>query len=86
MIRLLVYGPILGYLGWQAIERFRAQRDADAAAQEQPSEPRKRTVTFPDGTQHEVLELTPEQAEQMLGRPLDRDKQQAPEPASGGAT
>jgi hypothetical protein len=83
LIRLLVYGPILGYLGWHAIERWRAQREADAAV-EQPSEPRKRTVTFPDGSQHEVLELTPEQAEQMLGKPLEPPKDDAPAPASSG--
>jgi hypothetical protein len=77
LIRALVYGPILGYLGWQAVERWRAQREADAAAQDQPAAPNKRTITFPDGSEHEVIELTPEQAEQMLGRPLD--------PPDGGA-
>jgi hypothetical protein len=84
LIRLLVYGPILGYLGWQAIERWKGERGADSAAQEQPAEPLKRTVTFPDGTKHEVLELTPEQAEQMLGKPLEPPKDDPPAPASGG--
>ena len=37
--------------------------------------PHKRMITLPDGTQQEIVELTPEQAEAILG-PMPQPKEQ----------
>lgn len=70
LIRLCIYVPVLGYLSWKAIERYRG--DAQPAATEQSDldaklAPHKRIITLPDGSQQEIVELTPEQAEAILG-------------------
>ena len=88
LIRLLIYGPIIGYLGYQAVEKFRAEREvteADAPAApggqdvEDKLEPYKKTIEMPDGSKQEIIQLTPEQAEEILGHPL-------PEPGKPAGT
>lgn len=70
-IRLLIYIPLLAFFGYQAFARFKAGKEAEAQEAAAPAltgdEPTKRTVTLPDGRTVEVYEVTPEQAELMLG-------------------
>jgi hypothetical protein len=74
LIRLFIYGPIIGYLAWRAFASDPTPSpDADPA---QPDATR-RTFTTPDGKSMEVLEVTPEQAEAILGRPLPASDQES---------
>jgi hypothetical protein len=87
LIRLAIYVPLLAYFGWLACARWRSDRAAAAEAQEvkpTPSvgerlAPHKKTITLPDGTQQDIYELTPEEAEAILGRPM-------PQPSEAEAT
>lgn len=70
LIRIAIYGPLILFFGGRAIyTRCVAEREASDATPA-PIEGQKRTVTLPDGSSHEIIELSPEQAEKMLGRPL----------------
>jgi hypothetical protein len=74
LIRLAIYVPIIGFLTWTTCANRRARQDAaDAAAGEDAAkrelEQHKRSYTMPDGTKQDVYELTPEQAERLLGKP-----------------
>ena len=71
LIRLVIYGGLLSYFGWQALEHYFAEKEAEAgvaAGSEERGLP-SRKVNLPDGRSVEVLEITPEQAEQMYGVP-----------------
>jgi len=46
--------------------------------------PHKRIISLPDGTQQEIVELTPEQAEAILG-PIPALEQNDPGPAPADA-
>jgi len=78
LIRLAIYVPLLTYFGWMACARWRSDRDAAAEAEElrrAPSlgdklAPHKKTITLPDGTQQDIYELSPEEAEAILGHPV----------------
>jgi len=85
LIRLLIYGPIIGFLSYQALEKYRTEREVtetDVAGAEPPSgddvedklEPYKKVIEMPDGTKQEIIQLTPEQAEEILGHPLPEHK------------
>ncbi len=68
LIRIAVYGTLIGYFGWQAYEK----READQAAKKVVDDPSvtpgsTRSFTMPDGRTIEVLEVTPEQAKTMFG-------------------
>lgn len=75
LIRLCIYLPLLGYFGWRAFDRWWTETHPPADATE-GLEPYKRTISLPDGTQHEVIEMTREQAEEKFG----------PLPPEGGPT
>ncbi len=69
LIRLAIYGPLILFFGGRAIyTRCIAERDTPQTADR--VEGKARTITLPDGSSHEVIELSPEQAEKLLGRPL----------------
>lgn len=77
LIRLLIYGPIIGFLSYQAIEKYRTEREVTetdvAPLQEDVEdklEPYKKVIDMPDGSKQEIIQLTPEQAEEILGHPL----------------
>ena len=70
LIRLCIYVPLLGYLSWRAYERWAGERNPPAAEVDELDAklaPHKRVITLPDGTQQEIVELTPEEAEAILG-------------------
>ncbi len=71
LIRLVIYGGLLSYFGWQALEHYFAEKEAEAgvAAENDDRGLPSRKVNLPDGRSVEVLEITPEQAEQMYGVP-----------------
>ena len=78
LIRLAIYVPLIGFLSWNAFTSCRARRDAEEAANTpvEPSvedrlEPHKRIITLPDGSQQAIYELTPEEAQDILGAPVD---------------
>lgn len=88
LIRLAIYVPLIAFLGYNACTTWRARRDAeDVAAQPSPTlhqklAPHKRLITLPDGTQQAVYELTPEEAQELLGAPVQMpgDDDAPPEP------
>ena len=77
LIRLAIYVPLITFLAWRAAGGCQDDRTAETAASDEPS-PRRRVITLPDGTQQEILELTREEAEQMIGQPI-------PEPSKADA-
>lgn len=68
-IRMLIYVPLLGFFGYQALSRFKAGKEAEKLENAAPEtdKPTTRTVTLPDGRTVEVYEVTPDQAEMMFG-------------------
>lgn len=86
LIRLCIYVPLIAYFSWRALDRDGDRDDADAADDdiERKLAPHKRMVTLPDGTQQEIVELTPEQAEAILGpMPALEPREPAPGPPPG---
>lgn len=84
LIRLFIYIPLIGFLGWRAYQA-RCGEPEQAVEPEAPTDdplaPYRKTIVLPDGTQQEIVEMTPEQAEAVLGRPLPRDLDPKDEPA-----
>ncbi len=80
LIRLAIYIPVIGFLGYNAWQKYRARSAAEEAAGApavDPNEARKRELeehkreyTMPDGSKQQVYELTPEEAERLLGKPV----------------
>jgi len=90
VIRLLIYVPLIGFLGYQAAQKWSAERkanEAEAEAAPAPAEtqdklaPYKRVIELPDGTKQEIVELTDEQAHDLLGYPLPEGGLPKSEPA-----
>jgi hypothetical protein len=79
LIRLAIYVPLIAFLSWNAIETCQVRRqaaDEAAATPRAPSvderlEQHKRIITLPDGTQQPIYELTPEEAQELLGAPVE---------------
>lgn len=82
LIRLLIYVPLIGYLSWSAITNCQARRAAEEAAAtpsapapdpalQERLEPHKRIIKLPDGTEQAIYELTPEEAQELLGAPVN---------------
>lgn len=70
LIRLCIYVPLLSYVSWRAYQRWSSERatpERSDDAVDAKLAPYKRVITLPDGTQQEIVELTPEQAEAILG-------------------
>lgn len=87
LIRLAIYVPLIGFLSWNAITNCQARRQAaDEAAATPPAPtvedrlaPHKRVITMPDGSQQSIYELTPEEAQELLGAPVNvPDEPEAP--------
>lgn len=69
LIRLCIYVPLVTFFAWRAWTRYRSEQ-AEAAADddlERKLAPHKKTVTLPDGSTQEIVELSREEAEQILG-------------------
>lgn len=69
IIRVLIYVPLLGFFGWQAVQRFqdgrRAADDNFRASVEQWLQHPPRNVMMPNGEMMPVFELTEQEAVQM---------------------
>ncbi|MEM7156157.1 MAG: hypothetical protein AAF799_25105 [Myxococcota bacterium] len=96
LIRLFIYIPLIGFFGWRAWTAGCAPDTIEAEPQpsmEDRLAPHRKTITLPDGTQQDIVELTPQEAEAILGHPipekLDGDapkaKAAAPDPAAADA-
>ena len=85
LIRILIFGPLFLIFGTRAIitcqnrnEAARAQAEAEAE-RDALLKQHTRTITMPDGSTREYLELTPESAAQ-LGFPVPPEASAAPSP------
>jgi hypothetical protein len=77
LIRLCIYLPIIGFLAWRAF----APREPEPQPESVDTEGLPtRSFTTEDGKKIDVIQVTPEQAEQLMGRPLP-----TPEQAEGEA-
>lgn len=91
LIRLAIYVPLIGFFGWQAINRFLEDRGQDATIDAQQRKldalpPEKfQSFTLPDGTVKKVPVLTPEEAEEIYGIEVP-DKTQAAPPSAAAPT
>lgn len=83
LIRLCIYVPLVAYFSWRALDRERGDEAAVEDDLDRKLAPHKRMVTLPDGTQQEIVELTPDQAEAILGPIPALDRR---EPAAAPAT
>ncbi|MCB9704452.1 MAG: hypothetical protein H6711_21390 [Myxococcales bacterium] len=71
LIRFVVYGTLIAFFGWRAWDRHQEEKAAEAAATSPSGETGlpSREYRLPDGRSVEVLEVTPEQAQEMFGVP-----------------
>jgi len=85
LIRLLIYVPVISLLAWRAQGGCDSKEPAAKDdALEQKLAPHRKVITLPDGTQQEVVELTAEEAEAILGHPIPRNLDEIGEDAKGG--
>ncbi|MEM9455005.1 MAG: hypothetical protein AAGF11_12550 [Myxococcota bacterium] len=86
LIRLVIYVPIITVLAWRARGGCNTEATMEPEGDlEQKVAPHRRVITFPDGTQQSIVEVTPEQAEAIIGHPissLDEAKGAKAEPAA----
>lgn len=90
LIRLVIYLPLFGFLGWRVVQARCGE--PEPTVEPEPSlqddlAPYRKTILLPDGTTQEIVEMTPEQAEAVLGHPLPRepDPDEAEAPAKPNA-
>lgn len=86
LIRLAIYVPLIGFLAWRAqggCENSATMSRDDAM--EQKLAPHRKVITLPDGTQQEIVELTAEEAEAILGHPIPRDLDRVGEGKAGAS-
>lgn len=79
LIRLVIYVPVIAFLAWRAQGGCNQAEHATAEDDsiEQKLAPHRKVITLPDGTQQEVVELTAEEAEAILGHPIPRNLEKA---------
>lgn len=83
LIRIVIYGSLIAFFGWQAYARFSAQKAAERAqAADKEQVGKERTMQLGDGTQMPVLELTPEEAEREFGVKVEDRPMLAPDVGS----
>ncbi|MCH9687278.1 MAG: hypothetical protein K0V04_37940 [Deltaproteobacteria bacterium] len=86
IIRLLIYVPLIGLLAWRAFrsdDTVQVEPEPKASTEDVDAKlaPHTRVFTMPDGTKREVVELSPAQAEEILGVQVpDSLEQEADEP------
>ena len=70
LIRIVLWGGLISYVGWEAYDRHVRQSEAEAAAEAakaaDPFKPNS-SIRLEDGTQMPVLELTESEFEQRFG-------------------
>lgn len=87
LIRLLIYVPVISLLAWRASGGCDGEERATKQDDElqQKLAPHRKVITLPDGSQQEVVELTAEEAEAILGHPIPRNLDEIGEEAKRGA-
>ncbi len=72
LIRLAIYVPLITILAWRASGGCSEEQVAAPEADDldQKLAPHRRVITLPDGTQQDIVELTPAEAEAILGHPI----------------
>lgn len=69
IVRILIYVPLLGFFGWQAVQRYQDGRrvadDGFRTSVEQWLEHPPRSVVMPNGDVMPVFELTEQEAVEM---------------------
>lgn len=92
LIRVLIFGPLLAYFGYGAIQKYRAERASDQAeaeaqaARQAEIDSATKTVKLQDGRSIDIVELTPEQAERLHGIKMkDEAEAKSATPAVPGA-
>lgn len=101
LIRIVIYGSLMAYFGWQQYQRIQAEKEATEQREKrvQELEGAKRSVTLPDGSTQDVFYVNPEQAKRLFGvdpkkakggsdqgsEPSGADAAAAPEPAPAPA-
>lgn len=74
LVRLVIYVPVIAFLAWRAQGGCEArQSPPEPDSLEQRLAPHRKVITLPDGTQQEIVELTREEAEALLGHPIPDD-------------
>jgi hypothetical protein len=93
LIRIIVYGGLLGFFGWRALAPrvVDPARHEDEAKRLQELRQHSKTVTLPNGETQVIYEITPEQAERLFGvrpdPPAETKNTDSPEaPAETGST
>jgi hypothetical protein len=70
LIRIVLWGGLISYVGWEAYDRHRQQNQAEAAVEAakaaDPLAPNS-SIRLKDGSEMPVLELTEEEFEQRFG-------------------
>jgi hypothetical protein len=89
LIRLAIYVPVIALLAWRAQGGCdEPGREAEDDPLEQKLAPHRKVITLPDGSQQEIVELTAEEAEAILGQPIPRNLDEVgeakAEPADAG--
>lgn len=64
-LRFVIYGVVIAFLAWEAFQKWSAEGQPPQRESELPAPTRMQVL--PDGSQVPVYELTPEQAEKLLG-------------------
>jgi len=72
LVRLFIYVPVIAFLAWRASGGCSGGEAEEATMQPEPDRlaPHRKVITLPDGTQQEIVELTREEAEEILGHPI----------------
>lgn len=84
LIRLAIYVPVISFLAWRAQGGCGgSEGETNNDEMEQKLAPHRKVITLPDGTQQEIVELTQEEAEQILGHPIPRDLDEMGEAKAG---
>ena len=84
LIRLAIYVPVISFLVWRAQGGCEAsERETKNDEMEQKLAPHRKVITLPDVTQQEIVELTQEEAEQILGHPIPKNLDEMGEAKAG---
>jgi hypothetical protein len=83
LIRLAIYVPVISFLAWSAFAKGKCNASEEPApATSKPAVGKERTMTMPDGSEVQYLELTPDEARKIGFDPGKIDEASKPDPAT----